>query len=257
MYSTKTLSWLTFYVVALFMLGPITQFTNPESTDSIQKLIDFYLAGITVMLMLVLFKFQRTKQTLPEVKPARTAILNYIYYFAIFFILTAMFFFSGGWGIAVRLIPGLQVFGPWLSTTNVIMQFVVAGSEFLIFIFAMPYLIRWNISYHKLKSWTIGFNVPFIGDPLQFIAVNIERSISYMPAAAIAALMHTGTYFRIFVIRNPTVDPYSPLIITALITSLIIAFIMFIIFYIVYVVWGTGASIALHHAYNLTNDWIN
>lgn len=240
----KTLSWLSFYIIILFLMGPITQFTNPDIADSVQKLLDFYLLAICTMLVLVLFKFTRTKQKLPDAVPFNTAIINYAYYFAIFFILSALFFFSGGWGFIASLYPNLQLFNTnWLSLSNVMLQFIVAGSEFIVFIFALPYLIKWNVSFQSIR--------------IKFIKDILERSVSYIPAAAIAAMMHTGAYFRIFVVRHPTVDPYGAEIIIGLIVGLFIAFIMFIVFYLVYIMYGTGASIALHHAYNLSNDWIN
>lgn len=247
-------------MVILLLAGPITQFVKPQIADTVTTLVDFYIGGILVMLTLLLFKFARTGQELPKAVPFWKASINYLYAFIVFFVLTAIFFVSGGWGTAFTLIPGLAIInGNWLSFSNVMVQFIVAGSEFIIFIFAMPYLFKWSISKNTERYFdfgTIGFSLPLIGDPFKFLSRFIVSSIEYGRVALIAALMHTGVYFRIFVAQNPTTDPYSATIMFALAISLIVAFFMFILFYITYIEWGTGASIAFHHAYNLTNDWI-
>lgn len=259
-YNNKTLSWLSFFMVILLLAGPISQFAKPEIADTVTTLVDFYIGGILVMLTLLLFKFARTGQELPKAVPFYRAGINYLYAFVVFFILTAVFFLSGGWGLPFSVLQDLAIVDSnWLSFSNVSLQFIVAGSEFIIFIFAMPYLFKWSISRNTERyfDWgTIGFSLPLIGDPFKFLSRITVNAIEYGKVAVIAALMHTGVYFRIFVAQNPAVDPYSAPIMFALAISLVVAFLMFIAFYITYIEWGTGASIAFHHSYNLTNDWI-
>lgn len=207
----------------------------PEISPTLEVMIDWYTPILNSTLIVALYLSIQKKIKLPELPPAWTMVKRYSFWFVVFFFITFIFIYMGGFGLLYYLFGFATVrtigIGSWLT------QLIVGLMENLSLVMFLPFIIPFHLGGKGIVS----------------------RIVEYIPAGIVAALSHTGVYWTQIQTRAAQLEAQGLEVnmTTMLFASLFIAFIAFTIFYLVYRIWGFAASVALHQTFNMNNMWIN
>lgn len=231
----RSVSALTLFLFVLQLLKTTSGYFFPNNADTITGMIDFYLPITILFLVGLLYHSHYHKKPLPPMPKAYISIKNYVFWFIVFWILTALFLLTGGFGFMYHLF-GFQTVNI-LGLQSFVLNFIVATMENLPLVMIAPVLFSFNLSGTGIMA----------------------RIVEYIPAGILAAMSHMSVYWvqvqmKITRLQAQGVD-VNPL--SMYLIALFIAYIAFTIFYIVYRKWGFAASVALHQTFNMNNAWIN
>jgi len=229
----REISFLTGYGILLLFLGAInvelTNFFVPDGGEELYKIANFYLMGLMICLVLIVYKSRSTSvPKIPEVPSIWVVILNFMIFLPIFFFLF-YFLFTRSLNLPIP------------TFSMILKEGVISFSENLMALILIPILLPYGTGVGTTKNINL---LPFKAFPMILkIPMGIGAFFNIMKysikGVLIITLFHAGTYSKFALAPNE------------LYFSIFIAFIMFNIFNIVREMLGFGTSEAAHAAWNL------